>query len=247
MHDALGIIEQGDDGACKARELTQHSNDWLVAPETGFVERYIRGALDFGLVPPALGEQANYGFVVYADICADRRKRLAQIASPSAHNNGLWTDGGLNEPLVLSRNVETMEGPKQVIPSLVRLERFDFGSFGLGKPLYEFSTFVPTGQEHLFGRGDGKIRIVGLSYAVADGKRIGQNVETAPDRIEISSSFDHEAERKKLFFDRHYNVIRNLRIGVFKNHVDILVQPGMDAIAEGWQLGYGPVSGSLSV
>src|SRR4051812_5043598 len=103
---SLRSVEQFDDGVRQTGELTERLNDWLVADQVGFIERYKRGAINIGLIPPVFGEQPNYGFVVHADIAANRLEPVGTADSKSFDEDSLRTDCRQNQPLVLSHNVE---------------------------------------------------------------------------------------------------------------------------------------------
>lgn len=95
---------------------------------------------------------------------------------------------------MLAHDVELMEGPKKLVPSLIRFQRFDEGSFGRGEPFYAFETGERINEvvETAVNREVG-FRIV--RFAVACRERAGENVKATADRFDISSRLNIECER----------------------------------------------------
>src|SRR6266852_2635252 len=126
------IIEALDDRIRKNREVTEHGNNWLALQNTSFIDRYVRGEINLGF-RRALREESEYGFIACRNPIGERREILAQ--SPSHDPKLAGHDGYLNQPFMLAHDIETMESPKQFIPSIIRLERFDDRALGTGQPL----------------------------------------------------------------------------------------------------------------
>lgn len=99
-----------------------------------------------------------------------------------------------NQSSMLAHDVELMEGPKKLVHSLIRFQRFDEGSFGRGEPFYAFETGERINEvvETAVNREVG-FRIV--RFAVARRERAGENVKATADRFDISSRLNIECER----------------------------------------------------
>jgi hypothetical protein len=106
---------------------------------------------------------------------------------------------------------------------LIRFERFDFDSFALGKPLYKFRSLVSSqALKDGFGRSDGEIVVVRVLHAIATGHRTREDVQAAPDGIDVGPGFDHEGERKRRLLDCYHDLVRNVRIRVAGSDFDVL-------------------------
>ena len=89
-------------------------------------------------------------------------------------------------------------GTKGIVPSLIWLVRFENFPGQLGESLYEFTPLrLPCGE--LGGASpNGEIRLVWPVYLVAVSKRGRENVEGAPNRIDVSANFRVERAAKAL-------------------------------------------------
>jgi hypothetical protein len=244
----LGLIELRDNGVREGAELTDRFNNSLLIERASLVDCYVRGDIEFGIINPILFEQTKYGFAIYADPRGNGRENILGHMSPCADDKKIGENRWRDESLVLAHDIETMEGTKRFIPSLIRLQRFDFDSFALGKPLYEFRSLVSmTRLKDRLGRSNGKIAVLGIRHVIAIGETASQNIEAASNGVDVSTCLDHETERKRRLLDCHYNLIRDIRIGVSRSDFDVLLEPNRQLLFEGWQLGYGPVDASLSM
>ncbi len=82
---------------------------------------------------------------------------------------------------------------------------------------------------------------------VATGERRSEDVQATPDGVDVGSDLNNKREGQNLFFDCDYDVIRYPRIRVFNGNFDVVLEPGIDATLEGWELRYDPVNTGLSV
>ncbi len=243
---ASSFVEHGDDRTRKARELVKRVKDVARRRHAGFVKSYIGGELYFGL-RRALPQAAEYGFIIGAvPFSPSGRDKIALDADTrNCDRGGMGLDR--EQPLMLTFNVEIMEGPKGIVSSFVRLERFDEMSFGRGKPLYKFVPLVLPTRKDLGARDDGKIGLVWVRDVIAVGERRSEDVQAGSDAVDVGAHLDVERERKRLFFDRYNDIIRRLRIRVFNSHLNVVVDPTLEPLFEGWEVGYGPVNCCLSL
>lgn len=241
-----GGIEQGDDLIRHARELVKNSNDWCASYEIGFAERYIRAQLHIVVRRP-LSDTPNYGFLIRAKEPIGIRDEILTVGSRHTHCEDQRSGLDIYQPAMLPHDVELMEGIKHRVPSLIRFQRFNFSAVDWREPIYEFAPLIRTCVEESGAIGDRKIRIFGFKYAMASSECARKKVKTAADSIEIRSDLDVESERERLFFDNYYPIVRSWRWHVFDSHIHISAEPSLDPIAEGWELGYGPINGRFGV
>jgi hypothetical protein len=235
------IVEPLNDRLCDTREIVKHSDHWFSIRQFGFAKRYAEGICNLGF-RRTFADKRQYGFILSAH--PPRRDWLNRPSrNPEGHRSRLYA----NQPTMLAHDVEMMEGPQQFVPTFVWFQTFDNLSFGRGKPLYEFGSLVIPCGKSSGTVGDGEIRVFGLRHVVALGESCSEEIERAADGVDVGSDFDIEGERQRLFFDRYYHVMRGWRIRLFDTCADIEMEPGVDAIFEGFELGYGPVNACLSV
>lgn len=240
-------VEQFDDRVCKARELVERGNYLWRNFGRRFVERYLRGELDI-VVRRAIADEAQYGFLIRAEHCGTEKTEIRDVQSSRGcgGNREFWRDLDAQQPPMLTHDVELMEGEQRFVPSLIRFQRFNARAFAVGKPLYQFTSLEPPGGELVGAPGNGKIRIVWSSYAVAAEQCSRENIETAPQGVDVSADLDIEIQRERAFQARYYRAVRDWRFRLFDTVIRVVAEPGVDPLGEGWQLGYGPVNTCLS-
>lgn len=240
------LIEKPDDRAGQAAELTQRFNDWTHPRHSkiGLAERYARGELYYGVRLP-FGDYAQYGFVIGASEIP-----LSCVGVSPLYRHVALQEVGLNFDLekafVLPNNVEAMEGEKKVIPSFIRFEIFDDATFGVGKPLYEFVPLVSAFCKNLGAINNGKVNLFAARYAEPHSESTSENIEAASENVDVGASLDHERERQRLFVSRYYDIIRGITWRIYNDHINVDIDPRFESLLKGWELGYGPVNGSLS-
>ena len=236
-------VEQLDDGRCEARPTIENGGYFLSVRNGGFLDRYRKGVSNMGLRCP-FPDQSQYGFVLSAQPSSLGVSRLDRHPGhPGKDEGGLDAD----QPTMLAQDVQFMEGPKFVVPTLIRFQRFDDVSFGLGKPLYEFSSLVVSPAEREFARSNRKIRVFAVRVAVAICKGGGEEIEGTANGVDIDSHLNVERERERFFFNRYHQIVRGLRVRLFDLGAYIEMDPGAEAMLQRWELGYGPVNARLSV
>jgi hypothetical protein len=239
-----GNIERLDDGIRKARKFTERFDDWFTPGEDSFIERYISGKLTIGLRCSAF-EAPQYGFVIYSDPAAsDRFKRRPDSLSDQVDSAESRFD--MKQPPMLTHDIQLMEGPQKSIPALIRFERFDDLSLRFGEPIYSFDTVF--GINKVKHRPvDRKMGLGVIRHAIACGYSGGKDIQAGSDDVYVDPSFHIEAQRKRLFFDRYYEIVRGWKFRIFNFHIDVDAGPFCNPFFEGWQLGYGPINGSFGV
>lgn len=245
---APSVVEVSDDGLGDVRELVERCNNLPMWEVCGFIQAYLRGDLNLGLLY-TLGDQTNYGFIWSAAHEAGTRNgsECFRGAPPAGNLNLSRLDIDGHQSLVLSDDVQQMEGIQKSIPSLVRFQRFDDTSFLDGEGLYEFMPLVIPSRELLLAGSDGKVSIVNKRLAVAVRQCAGEDIEAATNGINVSASLDLERERQRLFFSSQNNIIRDIGWRLFDDHIEIVFKPGIRCLSEGWEFGYGPIDRRLSM
>jgi hypothetical protein len=147
---------------------------------------------------------------------------------------------------MLTHDIELMEGPQKSIPAFIRFERFDDLSFRIGEPLYSFDTLFGIDRV-LVTPINWKMGLGIVRHAIACGYSGGEDIQATSDDVYVDPSFDVEAERKRLFFNSHYEVVRGWRFRIFNFHIDVDAGPFCNPFLEGWEFGYGPINGSFGV
>jgi hypothetical protein len=110
------MTEQLNDAVRQASELTERWNDWLAMEKRGFAERYLCGHVKIAI------RRTDVGKPCYGAIFEPRPKRRVD----------------LDESLVLSSDVHLVDGAEQIIPSLVRFQRFEDEPTTVSEPLFSF-------------------------------------------------------------------------------------------------------------
>jgi hypothetical protein len=238
-------IEQLDNRIRKARELTERCNNFPMFEVAGFVQAYLHGELELG-VRDTLGEEPNYGLVISAAYPTGNEGPEGLHFNPyDIQLRRKNIDG--QKALMLSHNVEQMEGVKKFIPSIVRFQRFDDRAFPLGEPLYEFTPLVAVAGEDGSTVDDGKISIVNKVLAVAVSERRSEDIEATSDSINVGAGLDLECQRQWRFLNSNDEIVRGIRWQLFDDHLNVFIEPSIKARFEGWELGYGPIDRGLGV
>jgi hypothetical protein len=234
-------VESLDNRFGETGKIVQGSDHWFSIRVPDFCDRYAKGLCNLGF-RRTFADERQYGFLAGSQ--PPSRDWLNPIpAYPEGHGHRLYTD----QSAMLTYDVQIMEGPKQSIPTFVWFQIFDNRSFGRGKPLYEFASLIVASREGGRTFGDGEIRVFGLRHAVTLGERGGQKIESTSNSIDVRTDLDIEFERQRLVFDRYYDIMRSWRISLFDGCAHIEMEPGVDALFEGFELGYGPINACLSV
>lgn len=240
--DALREVELSDNSRSQFCELGDRRNDLPVWEVKGFAQAYLHGELDPGLLC-ALGEKPNYGLIISALAHPARREKCEILGdiSPSRNRHVAGHDFGGQQSHVLADNIEIVEGVKKIVPSLVRFARVDDTSFLGGDGLYKFVPFVSPADPDLLARHNWEVSVINKRLAVALGKRGRENIETATDSVDVRASLNLECERERRFFLCNENIIRNVRWLLSEHQLNVVVEPSIQTLLKGWEIGFGPV------
>jgi hypothetical protein len=150
-----------------------------------------------------------------------------------------------NQSLVLAKNIKLVEGPDGVIPSLVGFECFDRSSLPLGEPLFAFDACQRI-NHFLVGTKDWKMRVSARILTVARCQDGGKQIKAAAQGIDDGPHPGVEGEWKRHALVGYHRIAAALRIRLFDDVIRVFV-PLDESVLDEWDLGYGPVNGSLSV
>lgn len=239
-------IEEPDNRSRKAREIAERGNDWFARRDIDFIEDYRSGKIEIGLWC-SFGVQAQCGFAISGIQEELPHGGKVVINAKSSEAPARSSRGYGQQRMMFPLDVQLMEGPQGVVPSLVRFQRFDNCSFGVGERLYEFLPLVGLCGERAGVPRDGEINLIGIRYAVALGERGGEDVERTADSVNVRSNLDVERERQRLFFDHHNDIVSSLTFHLFHGYAQIIASPSAQSALKGWQIGHGPIDGGLRV
>ena len=240
------VVEEIDDRIRRAGEIVKRCCDGAALQDGRFIERYVCGELNIGLLC-TFGEYANYGFTIscWHEAGLNGIPEPTKPPAPDMEFSGRRFHG--EQPLVLTQNVELMERPKRFIPSLVRLDRFDQFPRSTRQLPYKFYSPIVSGREVFGAVSDGKINIVWEQHYFSRGESAGQDVETAPNCIDVGTGLDVECERENAFFARYHDIVLGIRWRIHDDYFDVIMEPGCEALFEIWKLGYGPLYAGFGV
>src|SRR5580658_532303 len=188
--------EPSDDLADQIRKSAERREKrFSIYAQTDLIKRYLDREMCLGLRCVS-GEFKQYGFLLERAHLLQRPFGVFDAATEDAQDSRL--DGGIDQPFVLSQNVQLMDRPQVVIASLVRVVRFDDFLLGEGKPLFVFEP-VYWIDEVVQQPIDGKVRLVTRRYAVAKGQRRREQIEGAPERSDDGADLGVDNGRERLF------------------------------------------------
>lgn len=238
--DLVECLDYRRGAFCKA---WQKGIGWLIdEPKGRFVERYLGGDMAIVLLrrePTGSRETIQDGLVLHLPI--DEFERSARDLKVKADN--LRSCG--KKPYVLAPDIELMEGVKKRVSAFVRHGRFDKGLFALGKPRFAFNTLGA--EEIVQGTENWKVRFVARFYAVPCSESGGEHVETGSDRVDDRASFGIDHPVNWSLWIGGQELVGRVDIRLYHEHIRAVPLPGCEALLERWDLGYGPIDGSLSV
>lgn len=249
MSASSRMVKERNDAACKASKLVEHFNDRLAHEGPMLVDGYVKGQFKLAFRRRSPWDKQQYGFVVWAahpPVSRDGHKR-GDSRIPRSNLESLWVDWGHEQPSVLAQDVEVMEGPKQFIPSLIRLQVFDGSTFKPWENLYEFRAFIHSIPPMLGRFGHGEVSIFGLRHAVAVSQCGCEQIQTAAQKVDVNPSFNLKSERQCGLSATKNEIALRWRVQLFDNHFDVFSAPGCQVSLEEWDMGYGPINAGLSV
>ena len=134
-------VEQADDRLRVAREMLQDSRDFYTLSESGLIERYKRSELHL-VVRRSLPDEPQYGFLLHAHAARFNESEVISNRLSVQKGEAQRTYLCGQEPLVISGNIEMMEKPKRLVPSLIRTQKFDDLTLAGGNFCYKFVPLV---------------------------------------------------------------------------------------------------------
>ena len=215
-------------------------------PKGCFVDEYIKGKKSVAFRYRNGSEHATqYGFSVTGLNNAGREGEHSVI-SQRGHSVESWP--GEQQTFMLPYDVEVMEEPQRLVPSVVRFERFDGGSLFVRKPLFSFFVIDPQYwiDHGEFASEDWKMPIAIRSFAVALGEGARNEIEGASQRVNDRPDPSIERQGKRLFLNSYNQIIARLRVSLTHLAIGASLSPFVEGLLEQWDLGYGPVDSGLS-
>jgi hypothetical protein len=242
-----GCVEQLDDGVRKAREIVKRGNDRLARDKASFIDRYLSG--EFHLVlRRAFPDESDCGFLIVHHHEAVGEGFVApQDIGTGDLKISVIRDHG-EKFSMLTHDVELVKSPKLLVPSFVRFQRFQAFPGDFRQRVYEFRSLELPLRECVGAPSDWKIDILKTGYAtVSFGERRREDIQAAPQDIQVSADLDVEAERKRLFLAAYYDVVRAIRIVIYDFSIEVGLEPGVNPLSQGWELGFGPIDAGYGV
>jgi hypothetical protein len=243
------LVEQLDDLADASSKAAECSYHLFVRHAHGdFAKRYMDGEQCIALrrVENFAGSETTQdGFIIHA--LNGFRSADNYVTTDHEISGHVWRDR--NQSFVLAHDVEFVEGPYGGIPSLIRPERFDRGSLALGKPLFAFYA-INAGQriDHAMGTVvDRKVSFGVSFFAIALGQGSSKQIEATTQGIENGTDPRIESERERLVINDSGIVAAAVRMRLFDNRIWVSLPPMKESFLEQFDLGYGPIDGSLCV
>ena len=209
-----------------------------------FLDDYICGNIEIALRCRGLFDVAQNGLTISARLRGDDTHFCGD--SEIAEREAVWSDLHAEQSSMFSGHVQVMEGPQKIISSEIRLERYDDRSFRVDKPFFAFDTVLRVNKVEP-GTTKGKVRIHAWSHAVACGDGTHQEIERAPESVDVTASGDIEFSREGGLLLNYCRFLSTVRINLFHKGYEIGGDPSVQLALESWDLGYGPIDGLLSV
>jgi hypothetical protein len=242
---AQSKIEHTDDIERRGAEFVERYNNRLaVDGKAFFIKHYINIKACLGLRFVS-GEFKQFGFVFQA-LPSGEKGFDWFVRDNSCHN---WLGVYNDQPFMLSRNVELMEGPQRVVPSIVRAERFEDIEvvyrqpslrFARGQPCFSFysmqgiSEFIEAAEKR-------EVCIRAGRHAIAISQGSGKEIKRTSEGIDDGTDAGIDDGWQWRLFTKYSNFLSGLRINLYKLYPNIRVSPSVKPINEEWQLGFAPV------
>lgn len=239
--DGSGSIKQPDDIECCVTELIERwENRLAVDGEAGLIKQYRELKCCLGL-RYSTGEFKQFGFVFQA--CGSKESYFRSLTK-NGESTGFCRQ--LNQPFMLSQNVELMERPQKVITSIIRAERFEDSYVSREQPLFSFNPIFWI-NEVVEGSEDWKVHTFVRTFAIATGQRSSQQVKGATEGIDDRADTGIDRDWQFALFAKYRDFLSGLRIRLFDCYSDIEVHPVREHLTEGLDLGFAPVDRSESI
>ena len=241
--NSLSSFESLDDTLSQASKLTKRCNDWLVSDRTPFVERYLRREVKIAIRRVDAGPR-YYGAIFEAWPLRGSPKSLCPRLRTD-DGTGQWQVDG-EQSLVFPRYVEVVKSEEKIIPSVVRLQVFDDLPLTLGQPLFTFRR-VHRVDEALVRSVNRKVTVGMRCLAVALSERSGEQVQASSNAVDDRSGGCVQRERERTVNLQLEQLLPHLLVRLFDQEEWGSVEPGFESLFEGWELGHGPIDGSIGI
>ncbi len=243
MAQELGeLIEHPDDLARTSGERFQDVDDWPPCPKGGFSKAYSKAHIRMCLLPSGYAPQ--WGAVFQSVPVKDFGNFVGLPELVQGTLPHRW--GHPDQALMFAQNVKSVEGEQNIVPSLVWLEFFDLSTVSGGKAIYLFDSAALRINERKNVVGNRKINIFWPYCAVSFGKGDSEKIKAATDHIYDRSSFRVDDQGKWLpDKPRLDDIISGITIWLSDRGVRATLDPSVNAVAQNFDLGYGPINGCL--
>jgi hypothetical protein len=238
MRLQLGRVESVDDLSCQARKINErYEKRAAIYAKRGLIEYYMNGEMYLG-IRCISGEFKQFGFVFQRDGFIER--------DPAAdYQGGAWVNDGGNKPFMLSENIELMECPKEIIPSVIWGVRFDDLNLSSRKPLFAFETIFWV-DKVIDTTKNGKVRVSTGSYAVVSSQCCGEKIKRTPIGSDNCADFGINDSWQRFLSACSHDFFAGLRIRIGDNSLNASF-PFTGARGESWELGVAPIDCSFGV
>jgi hypothetical protein len=236
-------VEGFKDGLSYAREVTKRCADWHALNKLPLTERYLKGKLSLGLRVIG-GDFGNWGIIFQSNGLAHPDEA---VASKSGDRCGDGVRPGLDKPSVFANTVKMVKVEEKIIPSSVRIERFDDLSLLGGQPLPIF-TFYPLKRvnEVVKAMEEGKM-FFRSRLAVATGQARGKDVQASSDAVNDGAdlSVDNSRHWPQLFeFDDLFSAVS---VDLYRQAIGATLGPIGNSRFQAIEVGFGPINCCLGV
>lgn len=239
-----GMTNLADDLDNRSCEIVKHCADVLARERAGVLESYLQGNVEIVLRRIDVGGR-HYGLVFKA--CPSRGENESLVDDLGCDTKTRRQRGNVDQAPVLPLNVQCVEGPQGIIPSVPRLQLLNSRLIRVGQKLYLFTSRVLTREKRALILANGELGIFWTRVAISDSQPVGQQVKGASDAVEDCSRLGVE-DCGEFFGDLEPNqFFANLRVIVSYEGVRATLAPGFGMKTEGFELGYGPVNSGLGV
>lgn len=231
------------DDRCRAisEALKQANETFWSGDKINFADDYLGGKLELGIWCP-LGPPTKNGFIFSCYKPTSILIGNLDVGVPATDPQASAPLVDFEKSFVLADNVEVVDGVKRVIPSFVRLVKFEDFPSGSAQLLYEFRPLVVSPRKIVSAVGDGKVNIVRMKYGwrLSHGKRPSEDIEAASNCVDVSPGFDTKRDWQVRLANYH-QIVRAIRWCLTDHDCTISIEPSIYPSLEGWYAGFGPI------
>jgi hypothetical protein len=236
-------FEHLDDRVRRAAQLAEQGNNWLRPEKGSFVEQYRNFHLH--IVARRIDVRPSYEGVLFK--AGPREGTLKSLFSDRLLHAELSNEHfHSHQPFVFAKNIELMEGIEKVIPSTVRLCCFDDRQIGGTEPLFAFSHQV--GAHKIGGSlSKGKVTTRAWSFSVPDSQCRSEQIKTGSEAVDAGPNGCIKCGRQIANDPKAQEFLAHCRIILGHDFIRGESSPGFDFVLDEWELGIGPVDGTVRV